>query len=101
MMACPVNAIAVDPVTGAKVVLDRVCVGCHLCTIACPYGTVFTLPGSDKASKCNLCGGEPACATACPTAAIVWEENGGAGAGVGPRGGKGGRRLPEAPGGDG
>ena len=27
MNACPVNAIAVDPVTGAKVVLDRVCVG--------------------------------------------------------------------------
>ena len=51
MNACPVNAIAVDPITGAKVVLDRVCVGCHLCTIACPFGTVFTLPGTDKAAK--------------------------------------------------
>ena len=71
MQACPVNAIAVDAVTGAKVVLDKVCVGCHLCSIACPFGTVFTLPGSNKAGKCNLCGGSPACAASCPTGAIV------------------------------
>jgi Fe-S-cluster-containing hydrogenase component 2 len=72
MQACPVNAIAIDPAFGAKIVLESVCVGCHLCTLACPFGTVFTLPGSDKASKCNLCGGRPACATACPTGAIEW-----------------------------
>ena len=69
MSACPVNAIAVDD-TGAKVVIDQLCVGCHLCTIACPFGTVFTLPKTDKAAKCNLCGGQPACATSCPTDAI-------------------------------
>jgi Fe-S-cluster-containing hydrogenase component 2 len=79
MTACPVNAIAIDPVTGAKVVLEKACVGCHLCTIACPFGTVFTLPTTDKASKCNLCGGQPACATACPTGAIEWAEGNGAG----------------------
>lgn len=71
MNACPVNAIAIDPVHGAKIVLDKLCVGCHLCTIACPFGTVFTTPGNDLASKCNLCGGEPACAAACPTGAIT------------------------------
>lgn len=71
MNACPVNAIAIDPVHGAKIVLDKQCVGCHLCTIACPFGTVFTTPGSDLASKCNLCGGDPACAAACPTGAIT------------------------------
>ena len=52
--------------------VPQTCVGCHLCTIACPFGTVFTLPQTDKASKCNLCGGQPACATACPTGAIEW-----------------------------
>jgi len=72
MNACPVNAIGIDMATGAKVVSDAHCVGCHLCTIACPFGTVFTLPQTDKASKCNLCGGEPACATACPTDAIEY-----------------------------
>jgi len=27
-----------------------------------------------KAFKCNLCGGDPACAHACPTAAIEYED---------------------------
>ena len=72
MTACPVNAIAVDPATGAKVVMEELCIGCHLCTIACPFGTVYTLPKTDKASKCNLCGGNPACVVACPTDAIVF-----------------------------
>ena len=74
MNACPVNAIATDAQTGAKLVVDELCIGCHLCTIACPFGTVFTLPQSDKAAKCNLCAGEPACASACPTQAIVYCE---------------------------
>jgi Fe-S-cluster-containing hydrogenase component 2 len=75
MNACPVNAIALDPATGAKVVIDPLCIGCHLCTIACPFGTVFTQPVSGKAAKCNLCGGQPACAAACPTQAIVYGES--------------------------
>lgn len=70
MNACPVNAIAIDPTTQAKVIIDTLCLGCHLCTLACPFGTVFTLPAGGKAAKCNLCGGEPACAAACPTEAI-------------------------------
>ena len=74
MNACPVNAIAIDPATGAKVVLEKSCIGCHLCTLACPFGTVFTLPQSDKAAKCNLCGGDPACVVACPTQAIEYVE---------------------------
>jgi anaerobic carbon-monoxide dehydrogenase iron sulfur subunit len=76
MSACPVNAIAVDPETGAKVVIDHLCIGCHLCTIACPFGTVFTLPLTGKAAKCDLCGGQPACVAACPTSAIEYLEAG-------------------------
>src|SRR5712671_4266563 len=63
MNACPVNAIAVDPVTGAKF---------------------------------NLCGGEPACATACPTGAIEWSAANGAGAWFGPWGDKVNGRFLEA-----
>jgi Fe-S-cluster-containing hydrogenase component 2 len=96
MNACPVNAIAIDPQSGAKVVLGEVCVGCHLCTIACPFGTVFTLPHTDKAAKCNLCGGHPACATACPTGAIEWVEGNGTGPWLGPWGEKVNRRYQEA-----
>lgn len=74
MTACPTNAITIDPASGAKVVIESLCIGCHLCTIACPFGTVFTLPGTDKATKCNLCGGQPACAASCPTDAIEYVE---------------------------
>jgi Fe-S-cluster-containing hydrogenase component 2 len=95
MQACPVNAIAIDPVHGAKIVLDANCVGCHLCTIACPFGTVFTLPGTDHASKCNLCGGQPACATACPTGAIEWSEPVATGSWLGPWGEKVDHRFAE------
>lgn len=76
MTACPVNAIAVDPHTRAKVVLEQVCVGCSLCVIACPFGTVFLKPDTHKAFKCNLCEGDPACAKACPTGAIEFAEVG-------------------------
>lgn len=74
MTACPVNAIALDPATGAKVVMDNVCVGCAVCTIACPYGTMFYNPDIHKAFKCDLCGGDPACVKACPTDAIEYTE---------------------------
>ena len=70
MQVCPVNAIDVDAATGAKIVLDPVCVGCKLCVIACPFGTIFFDAPSETAAKCDLCAGDPACARACPTGAI-------------------------------
>lgn len=74
MQACPVNAIDVDEATGAKIVLDDVCVGCKLCVIACPFGTIFFDKDADSATKCDLCAGDPACAHACPTGAIAVAE---------------------------
>jgi Fe-S-cluster-containing hydrogenase component 2 len=70
--ACPVEAIKVDAATGAKIVLDSVCVGCKVCTIACPFGTVNYVQDTGKVQKCDLCGGKPACAEACPTGAITY-----------------------------
>jgi Fe-S-cluster-containing hydrogenase component 2 len=72
MSACPVEAIKLDPATGAKVVLEATCVGCKVCTIACPFGTINYLADTGKVQKCDLCGGDPACATACPTGAITF-----------------------------
>ncbi len=65
--ACPVEAIKVDAATGAKVVLEDVCVGCKVCTIACPFGTINYVQDTGKVQKCDLCGDAPACVDACPT----------------------------------
>ncbi len=70
--ACPVDAIVTNEITGAKEVLPTVCVGCKVCTIACPFGTVNYNQDSGKVVKCDLCSGEPECATACPTDAITY-----------------------------
>jgi carbon-monoxide dehydrogenase iron sulfur subunit len=43
-----------------------------VCTIACPFGTVNYNADTGKVVKCDLCGGDPACASACPTGAITY-----------------------------
>ena len=70
--ACPVNAIVINHATGAKEVIDDVCVGCKVCTIACPFGTINYSQDTGKVVKCDLCGGDPECAKACPTEAIIY-----------------------------
>ena len=72
MHACPVEAIIKNAETGAMEVIDAVCVGCKVCTIACPFGTVNYDKDSGKVIKCDLCGGEPKCAEVCPTDAITY-----------------------------
>jgi carbon-monoxide dehydrogenase iron sulfur subunit len=70
--ACPVDAIKLNAATGAKVVFEATCVGCKVCTVACPFGTVNYVAETGKVQKCDLCGGDPACAAACPTGAITY-----------------------------
>jgi len=73
--ACPVDAISVDMATGAKIISDDKCVGCKVCTIACPFGTVNYSQATGKVVKCDLCGGDPECAKACPTDAITYVDS--------------------------
>lgn len=72
MHACPVDAIRLDLNTGAKTVFEDTCVGCKVCTISCPFGTINFNQDTGKVQKCDLCAGDPACAKACPTAAITY-----------------------------
>ena len=72
MVVCPVQAITVNPDTGAKEVSAEACVGCKVCTIACPFGAINYDPDSGVVSKCDLCGGEPMCVEACPTTALAY-----------------------------
>ena len=66
------EAISINAATGAKEVDPNVCVGCKVCTIACPFGTINYHGDSGKVIKCDLCGGDPQCAAACPTGAITY-----------------------------
>ena len=70
--SCPVDAIRIDLATGAKMVFEDTCVGCKVCTIACPFGTINYNQDTGKVQKCDLCEGNPACASACPTGAITY-----------------------------
>ncbi len=70
--ACPVDAIVINLETGAKEVLENVCVGCKVCTSACPFGTINYSQATGKVIKCDLCGGDPECVKACPTEAILY-----------------------------
>ena len=76
MHACPVEAITKNMKTGAMEVNETTCVGCKVCTIACPFGTVNYNPDNGKVAKCDLCGGDPQCADACPTGAITYVDAG-------------------------
>ena len=40
-----------------------------------PFGTINYNQDSGKVIKCDLCGGDPACATACPTGAITFVDS--------------------------
>ena len=70
--ACPVDAITVNADTGAKDVHQDLCVGCKVCTIACPFGAINYDKETRTVVKCDLCGGDPKCAEACPTDAITY-----------------------------
>jgi len=67
---CPVGAISRRAETGAMVVDHGLCVGCNLCNRYCPIGVVGVDPDLKKSVKCDLCGGNPVCAAACPTGAL-------------------------------
>jgi carbon-monoxide dehydrogenase iron sulfur subunit len=77
---CPVGAMAKEGLD-APVILDlETCIGCRLCLIVCPFGSV-TLNADGKAVlKCDLCreraalGLPPACVEACPTEALSQAE---------------------------
>jgi len=58
---------------------QRLCIGCRLCMMVCPFGAIrvtnATVGGREKraALKCDLCvdrPGGPACVEACPTQAL-------------------------------
>ena len=78
VVGCPTGALTKDDRTGAVMVDKALCIGCHSCALACPFG-VPRYDQDEKMQKCNLCverveaGLEPACVRVCPTEALKFE----------------------------
>jgi len=70
MQVCPTLAIERDNNTGAVVVAPDKCVGCRMCTVACPFGAISYDQVKKRVMKCDLCGGDPQCVKFCPSEAL-------------------------------
>ncbi len=74
---CPTGAISASDVNGAYVVLvdKEKCVGCKMCTMACPFGAI-TYQSEGYVQKCDLCNGNPECVTFCVPGALEFKDHG-------------------------
>jgi len=75
ILGCPTGALGLDGATGAVTVDGGRCIGCHSCSMACPFG-VPRYGNDGRMQKCDLCatrveqGLDPACVHTCPTRAL-------------------------------
>lgn len=74
--ACMAAALVLDTKKGIVVHDDGRCVGCWMCVMACPYGAIRPDLKKKLPVRCDMCPDqdEPVCVKACPTKAIVWQE---------------------------
>ncbi|UCE25889.1 MAG: 4Fe-4S dicluster domain-containing protein [Candidatus Zixiibacteriota bacterium] len=70
--SCLVDALRRNSETGAIDLNQEVCVKCMACVAACPFGCSVVDQQHKLVVKCDLCGGDPACAHFCPTKALKW-----------------------------
>ncbi len=70
--ACPADAIRVDKM-GAILIDFAECIACGSCGRACPFQVIWSDEG-DKAFKCDLCSGDPACVRYCMLDALEYRE---------------------------
>ena len=86
LYVCPVNALRIEPTSGARIIREDVCVSCNRCAEACIFpvspeenatnqlkfgqeSRISYDPVKDNFTKCDLCywrDGGPACAERCP-----------------------------------
>lgn len=66
---CPVGAIQ-DAEDTPILDVDR-CIGCTACVTACPFGAIGFDTVSQRAVKCDLCGGTPLCVEVCNAATTM------------------------------
>lgn len=79
IIGCPTGAIFKEEETGIIGVRKEICIGCHSCSLACPFG-IPRFDKNGKMEKCQMCrervhhGLEPACVHICPTKALKFGE---------------------------
>ena len=74
MNYCPVHAIYADEESGARTVDTKKCIGCGMCSQACPWNMPRVDSETGVSTKCISCG---RCAEQCPNGAIKfidWED---------------------------
>lgn len=73
IVACPTEAISLNPLTGAVVIDPDLCTQCYNCQNECRY-QVIHLDLEGYPLTCDLCGGEPKCIAVCFPGALSFEE---------------------------
>jgi len=77
--ACVTKALYLSP-DGIVLLDEKRCIGCLMCFIACPFGSIeqgSELQETYHISKCDMCAlleDDPACVTACLTKALSFED---------------------------
>lgn len=70
MEVCPAGAIKKNPKTNAIEIDSKHCVGCKMCMLACPYGSIHFDTNAMVSRKCDLCQGDPQCVKFCISGAL-------------------------------
>jgi Fe-S-cluster-containing hydrogenase component 2 len=63
---CPTGATRISEDNNLPIVDDTLCIGCGGCVHACPFGASILDHVTDKAIRCDQCGGTPLCVQLCP-----------------------------------
>ncbi len=74
MYACISGAITRNE-AGVVITDPDKCIGCWTCVMVCPYGVIGRDVNGAKAYRCDRCPDRemPACVSACPTGALVYD----------------------------
>jgi carbon-monoxide dehydrogenase iron sulfur subunit len=72
---CPTGALFSDLGTGVVQYREQRCIGCFICTMACPFGVIRADHQHRFIVKCDCCPEleTPACVSACPTRALLFQ----------------------------